>query len=147
MIIDDKLMKYVIFQRRTECEVRQKCTLLKYTSDYIEEIIEYLTENGYINDVSFAQKYIENVIRLKKSSIYEIKIGMMRKGIDENIIDDAIEKNYESLIEFEKESAIKIVSKKKNEEIIKIKKYLKNKGYSYTSINDAIDNTFKMNDN
>ena len=26
MIIDDKLMKYVIFKRRTEKEVRQKCT-------------------------------------------------------------------------------------------------------------------------
>ena len=36
MIIDSKLMKYVIFKKRTEHEVREKCKTLNYTSDYIE---------------------------------------------------------------------------------------------------------------
>ena len=39
MIIDDKLMKYVVFKKRTEMEIRQKCKRLEYTDEYIEDVI------------------------------------------------------------------------------------------------------------
>lgn len=148
MIIDDKLMKYVIFKRRTEKEVRQKCQKLQYTEEYIEEIIEYLTENNYINDKLYVEKYIQNTIRLKTSSVYEMKIDLLRRGIDEDYIEEYLDKNITELEEYEKESAIKLAKKKMdNSEIEKIKKYLLSKGYKYDSISLAIDNLKEMKDN
>jgi regulatory protein len=148
MIVDDKLMKYVIFKKRTEKEVRQKCQKLQYTEEYIEEIIEYLTENNYINDKVYVEKYIQNTIRLKTSSIYEMKIDLLRRGIDEYYIEDYINQNNIELEEYEQESAVKLAKKKSaSSENEKIRKYLQSKGYKYDSISMAIDNLKEMKDN
>lgn len=148
MIIDDKLMKYVIFKRRTEKEVRQKCQKLQYTEEYIEEIIEYLTENNYINDKTYVDKYIQNAIRLKSSSIYELKIDLLRRGVSEDYVEEYLSRNIMELEEYEQKSAIKLAKKKiDNSGIEKIKKYLLSKGYKYDSISLAIDNLKEMKDN
>ena len=149
MIIDDKLMKYVVFKKRTEEEVRQKCKRLEYTEDYIDEIIEYLTENEYINDKIYVEKYINSLMKLKKASIYEIKIDLLRRGVNEKYIEDYIGNNQEILIDFELESARKIVAKKLQlgEDVEKIKKHLMGKRYSYSTISEAIDNLDNLTDN
>ena len=148
MIVDDKIMKYVIFKRRTEKEVRQKCQKLQYTEEYIEEIIDYLTENNYINDKIYVEKYIQNTMRLKTSSIYEIKIDLLRRGVDESHIENYINKNIIEIEEYEQESALKLAKKKiGNVEIEKVKKYLLSKGYKYDSVSLAIDNLKEMKDN
>lgn len=148
MIIDDKLMKYVVFKKRTEMEIRQKCKRLEYTDEYIEDVIQYLTENEYINDSRYVERYINNVLKLKKSSIFEMKMDLLRRGVKEEYIDSYIESHQTELEEFENDSARKIVEKKaQTTEIEKIKRYLRGKGYSYTSIVDAIDNNRTLQDN
>lgn len=148
MIIDDKLMKYVVFKKRTEMEIRQKCKKLEYTDEYIEDVIQYLTENEYINDSRYVERYINNVLKLKKSSIFEMKMDLLRRGVKEEYIDSYIESHQTELEEFENDSARKIVEKKaQTTEIEKIKRYLRGKGYSYTSIVDAIDNIRTLQDN
>ena len=77
MIVDDKIMKYIVFKKRTEEELKNKCKMLKYDDETIEQIVEYLKENGYINDEVYVEKYIKNVMRLKSCSIREIKIDLM----------------------------------------------------------------------
>lgn len=148
MIIDSKLMKYVIFKKRTENEVRKKCEILNYNEDYTDEVINYLKEANYINDELYVSKYIKNVMNLKKSSITEIKIDLLKRGVKEEIIENEILKNYEELNSFELNSAINLAVKKyKTYEIEKIRKYLFNKGYTFNNISKAIDNLKSMNDN
>ena len=145
MILDDKLMKYVVFKKRTEKEVKQKCKMLKYEDNYIEEIIEYLKENEYINDEKYIVKYIQNVIRLKNCSVNEIKIDLIKRGIDDFLIEKYLN---EELEEFEEKSAIILAKKKiKTMEKEKIKGYLLNKGFSYSNVSKAIDNLEDIEDN
>ena len=87
MIVDDKIMKYIVFKKRTEEELKNKCKMLKYDDETIEQIVEYLKENGYINDEVYVEKYRKNVMRLKACSIREIKIDLMKRGINEDLID------------------------------------------------------------
>lgn len=145
MILEDKLMKYVVFKKRTENEVRQKCKLLKYDDEIIDEIIDYLKENEYINDEVYVERYIQNIMRLKNCSKNEIKIDLLKRGID----DDLIEKHMnEEIEEFESNSAqILALKKYKTMEIEKIKKYLINKGFSYSNVTKAIDNLQEIDDN
>ena len=146
MILDDKLMKYVLFKKRTKNEVREKCKTMNYEEDYIEEVLDYLEENEYINDEIYVQKYIANVMRIKSVSINEIKIDLMRRGIDSHFIEDAIDDD--TLQEYELQSAMQIVRKKsKLMEIEKLKRYLISKGYSYDNITKAIDNLHEIDDN
>ena len=149
MIIDDKLMKYVVFQKRTVTEVRRKCSQLGYTEEYTDEIIDYLQENTYLNDEKYVEKYIQNVMRLKLASMNEMKIGLLKKGVAESYIDTYINQNREKLMDFEYESAKKLILKKckQTDEIEKIKRYMLSKGYSYDSIKEGIDNFYHLNDN
>ena len=147
MIVDDKVMNYVLYKMRTVKETRDKMKRLKFEDDYIDEVIDYLIEAGYLDDKRYAQKYVENVMRLKNASRNEIKIDLLRKGVDEDIIEDSA---YTSdTLEFEERSC-EIVSSKKfktTPDILKVKKYLISKGYDYDVIAKAIDNLNSLNDN
>lgn len=147
MILNDKLMRYVLFKKRTENEIRNKCRQLKYDDDYIEEAIAYLKEAGYINDRIYIEKYIANVKILKHFSRNEIRMDLIRRGIDTDLIDFALEN--EELNEFELESASYLVNKKMKlgEDIEKVKRFLLNKGYSYSNVSKAIDNWNNIIDN
>lgn len=147
MIIEDKLVRYVLFKRRTENEVRNKCKQLKYEDDYTDEVIEYLKEAEYINDKVYVEKYINNTKKLKHSSVNEIRMDLMRRGIDSDLIDIGL--SEDSLYEFELESAIYLANKKfkSGDDIEKIKKYLLNKGYTYSNVSKAIDNLENIEDN
>ena len=147
MILDDKLMKYVLFQKRTIQEVKNKCKLLGYTEEDIEEIIAYLIENGYLDDELYVMKFILNTIKLKKRSSKEIKFDLLRRGINENIIDKYM--NTSELNDFELKCAIALAKKKYKEcnDILKVKKYLLNKGYQMYFVNKAIDSLKEISDN
>ena len=145
MIIEDKLIKYVVFKKRTINEVRQKCKLLKYDEELTESILEYLCENGYLNDENYVERYIQNVMRLKNISINEIKIDLLRRGIEEELIEKYI---TEKVKEFETNSAQILAEKKiKTMEVEKVKRYLLNKGFSYINVTKAIDNLQVIDDN
>ncbi|MBR6253228.1 MAG: RecX family transcriptional regulator [Clostridia bacterium] len=147
MIIEDKLMNYVLYKMRTIAEVRRKAQTLKLQDEYIDDAIEYLIEAGYLDDDNYCKKYVENVIRLKNASRTEIKNDLLRKGVNEDTIDKYV---YTDItLDFEEESA-KILAKKKfklGTELLKVKKYLLSKGYAYDSVSKAIDNLVDLNDN
>lgn len=145
MIVDDKIMKYIVFKKRTEEEVKNKCRMLKYDDNTIDEILEYLKENNYINDDIYVEKYIKNIMRLKYCSIREIKIDLIKRGINEDLVDKYINEEVE---EFEEKSATELAIKKsKNADVEKIKRYLLNKGFSYGNVSKAIDNLSNLDDN
>ena len=147
MIIDDKIMKYVLFKKRTENEVRKKCTMLNYEESYIDEVIEYLKEAGYINDKIYIQKYINDITKLKHMSIAQIRMDLIQRGVDSDLIENCI--NDEMINQFEFESALYLLNKKlrSGDDIEKIKRFLFNKGYSYSNISKAIDNLGYIEDN
>lgn len=147
MIVDDKIMTYVLYKMRTVAETKRKCKMLKLEDDYIDEVIEYLKEAGYLNDDNYAKKYVENVLKLKPSSANGIKIDLMRKGIDENIIDKYI--SNEDVADFEEVSAVSLAQKKyrSTPDILKVKKFLLSKGYTYEVVSKAIDNLAIEEDN
>ena len=134
-----KVLKYVLYKKRTENEVRDKFS--DEDEDKIEDIIEILKENNYINDKEYIEKNIKEFKALKNLSIKEINYKLIQKKVNQNILNDYIYENREELLEFEIKSAKNILVKKikNNEEIEDIKRYLYNKGYMSESINIAID--------
>lgn len=68
-------------------------------------------------------------MNLKTLSIKEIKYKLMTKGLDRKLIEEYIDKNYDSLNEYEKKCIEKIKQKKKELTEEEIKQYLYRKGY------------------
>ena len=137
--LKSKILKYVLYKKRTENEVREK--FASEDEDKLEDVIEILKENNYINDKDYIERSVKEFKNLKNMSIKEINYKLLQKKVNKNILDEYIYENREDLLEFEIKSAKNILIKKaKNQdEIEDVKKYLYNKGYMSESINIAID--------
>ncbi len=128
-----QVLKYVLYKKRSEAEVRQK--FLKNTGNMLDNVIKYLKENGYIDDNQYIQKSVAEFIRLKNMSIKEVQYKLLSKGINKDLIDDYIYNNKEDLLEYEINSAKKIFLKKQNTlEKEGILDYLRKKGYMSETI-------------
>lgn len=135
-----KVMKYIVFKKRTEQEVRNKFSNVM-SSEILEDIIEYLKEAKYIDDKEYIEKSVNNFIILKNLSLKELKYKLLQKGINRDEIDDYMYENKEELLQYEIKSARNIFYKKQKEmELDEIKQYLLKKGYKLENINTAIEN-------
>ena len=81
-----KAVNYILYKPRTACEVYRKLRDLEYEEDVVRNVIEVLTELGYINDEEYVKKFIENQKKTRKLSINMIKLKLKNKGIDETLI-------------------------------------------------------------
>ena len=99
-----KVLKYIIYKKRTENEIRQKFSQT-INEDTLNDIIEELKESGYINDLDYVDRAVCEFMALKNLSIKEIKYKLLAKGIDSYIIEEYISSNLERLNEYEIQSA------------------------------------------
>lgn len=134
-----KVMKYIVFKKRTEQEVRTKFKN-SIREEILDDIIEYLEEANYINDKEYIEKAINNFKILKNLSLKELKYKLMSKGLNKDDIEDYCYINKEELNEYEINSARNIIYKKQKDwEIEEIKQYLLKKGYKIDNVNIAIE--------
>ena len=134
-----KVLKYILYKKRTENEVRKKFE--NVIDEYmLDDIIEYLKEAKYIDDKQYIEKTINNFQILKNLSLVEVKNKLITKGIKKDDIEDYFYENKEELENYEIKSVKNIIQKKqKDMEFDKIKLYLLKKGYKLDSINLAME--------
>lgn len=131
-----KVLKYILFKKRTEQEIRQK--FRQDEGNMLDDVIEELKQNGYINDESYIERAVNEYMNLKNMSIKEIEYKLMAKGISKETIQDYIYKNREKLLEYEIKSATNIINKKSySSEKEEILNYLRKKGYMEESLKIA----------
>ncbi len=131
-----KVLKYILFKKRTEQEVRNK--FINLQGEILNEVIEELKDLNYINDKEYVNKAVKEFINLKNMSIKEIEYKLISKGINKELIDSYIYKNKEKLLDYEIQSAKNIINKKiqtmQTEEILN---HLRKKRYMEESIKIA----------
>ena len=122
--IKTKMLKYIMYKKRTE-----KDEIL------LDDVIENLKELGYINDLRYVERAVNEFVAINTLSIREIEYKLYSKGISSNIIEQYINNNLETLEEHEQQCAQKIYYKKQasmeNDEIVN---FLRKKGYSSEAI-------------
>ena len=134
-----KILKYVLYKKRSENEIIKKFEN-EFDLDLIQAVVSDLKEKGYVNDVNYIKRSVNEFMALRNLSLFEIKYKLMSKGIKTSDIEDYFSQNYEVLMEYEKSSAKKIAQKKFSKmEEIDIKKYLMKKGYKSDSIKAALN--------
>jgi len=132
-----KVLKYILFKKRTENEVRQK--FISDEGEMLNDVIDELKSIGYINDKAYIEKTVKEYMNLKNLSIKEIEYKLISKGIKKDLVDNYIYNNKEMLLEYEIKSAKNILIKKLNsqdkEEILS---GLKKKRYMQDSLKLAM---------
>ncbi len=130
-----KMLKYIMYKKRTEREIRQKFSNMDEAM--VDDAIEYLKEAGYINDLNYVERAVQEFININTLSIKEIKYKLASKGIDSKLTEDYISKHIDELEEYEIKCAQKIYNKKiNNSEKIEVINFLRKKGYKENSIKE-----------
>lgn len=134
-----KVLKYILYKKRTENEVRKKFEK-NIDANMLEDIIIYLKDAKYIDDKEYINKTINNFQILKNLSLNEVKNKLLIKGINKNDIEDYFYENMEELQQYELKSIKNIILKKQNDlELDKIKILLAKKGYKKDNVDLVIE--------
>ena len=133
-----KVLKYVIYKKRSISEIRRKFQK-DIDENVLEDIIEELKENNYISDEQYIQRAINEYMALKSISLKQIKYKLQSKGISNDLIEDYFSANSEELREYEIKSAENIINKKIDDEPEEIIQNLLKKGFEYDNVKEALE--------
>lgn len=136
-IAKTKILKYVLYKKRTEHEVREKFSDID--NDLLEDIIVFLKEEKYLDDNDYIRRCINDFMNLNTLSIKEISYKLYQKGLNKSLVDEYICNKKEELLQYEINCAKKIILKKAQIEIDEIKNFLFRKGYLSETVQIAID--------
>lgn len=132
--IKNKALYYIYLKPRTKYELISKLKS-KYTNvDMIKEVVDYLEEEKYIDDVDYALSYILTHF----DSRQKLNFKLMQKGIKKEDIDKAYEDAPENM---EEDNLLKEIEKLKNKglDLPRIIVSLTRKGYAYSKIKKEIE--------
>ena len=131
-----KVMNYIMYKKRTEYEVRNKFSKT-LEENLLNDIIEYVKEAGYLSDMQYIERSVNEFMALNNLSRKEIKYKLFSKGISSNLIEDYFNEHQEELYEYEINSAKKIILKKSQTmDKTEINNYLRKKGYTEEAIKE-----------
>ena len=123
-----KAIKYIGISKKTVYEVNQKLGRLGYNQDVIDEVISYLLDIGYLDDIDYTNSYIKQSIRMHKYSVFEIAQKLLQKGIKKDIIENKLDKL--SNTDYEEKIIKKLLEGKLNSyDEVKKKQYLYRRGF------------------
>ena len=83
-------VKLLGFCDRSEKEIREKIIKKGYSEAECEEAIAFCREYGYIDDGRFAGHFVHDAVNLKKLGKARIKMELRQKGVNEEVIEEAL---------------------------------------------------------
>jgi regulatory protein len=128
---------------KSEKEMKDKLFLKGYDESAIERTLDFLREYNFLNDENYARSYVKDKIRVEGKR--KIKYTLIRKGIDDNLIEDELSKVLSDDL---KEAALGLALKKyntlKKRENDKYKlsqklyRFLMSKGYDFDLVSQVV---------
>jgi regulatory protein len=139
--IRDKAMDILSRKAVTKKTLLENLLKKEYDKDLSKEVINELSEIGYIDDLSFATEYINDAFEYKKHGKMRIEADLYKKGVSRETINEAFLKcnfdygdNIKEIINTKFKNADLSDIKTKN----RIIRYLAYRGYNISDIMAAL---------
>jgi len=148
--IKQKAFRLLGRRQHSSSELRRKLWNKDYKQKLIDEVIEDLKKNGYLDDKEFISAFVAEKSKTKNWSTKKIKSELFKRGVASKLIDETLN---ERLKEDDFENAMKL-AKKKYEVLLKrnlepkelrnkLSTYLFSKGFDYELIKEICDKLLK----
>ena len=86
----DKMAKYCAYQERCVKDVHDKLKAFEISEEEKAKIIDYLLDNRFVNDERYAKAFVRGKVNQSGWGVNKIRFHLIQKGIDKNIIDEAL---------------------------------------------------------
>jgi regulatory protein len=86
----DRAIRFLGFRSRSEAEVRRYLRDKNYTDDVIEETVNRLVAQNYLDDEAFARFWLENRAQFRPRGRQGLRYELREKGISDQIIDSLL---------------------------------------------------------
>ena len=139
-----RAMNYISGKLKTKYEVRLKLKENGFAEDVIDEVLDILEKEEYLNDKVYCEIFIEDKKKLNGYGKNKIKSLLIQKGISKNIFEDFLnEFEYDEEFDNALKMGIKKLELLSNEEDNfkkkqKIINYLTYRGFGFDVINDVL---------
>lgn len=139
------VLTYIMLRFRPSGKIKEYMRKKKFSEEIQDQIMDYLTERGFINDREFGLRFIENNMLKNDIGIMRVKNKIREFGLDENLQEEILSPITDS--EIQEKAALQLIEKKfKKPELEidpkylnKIFRHLYSKGYEADVIHSAID--------
>jgi len=136
-----KAIKLLDYRPRTGQEIRQKLQQKGFEPGQINQVVERLIAAHLIHDEKFAAAWVESRNQFRPSSQRVLRYELRSKGIDEEIIEEALQSSEEDL-ELARRAAQKMVRRLSNldwqEFRKKLSAFLARRGFSYETVTQVV---------
>ena len=128
---------FLAYKPRSKKELMKKLKQKKVSDNIIDDIIELLEKQKYLDDKTYAKSYLEDKLNSKPIGRRLAKLKLFEKGIDKELIEKTIDENYSEDKEFELAAKLmekfekKVKHKDPADKRNKCYRYLISKGFDY----------------
>ena len=143
----DKMAKYCAYQERCVKEVTDKLNTFEISQKDKDEILRYLIDNRFVDDERFAHAFVRGKINQSGWGLNKIRFHLMRKGIANEIIEDALQGSDEDayrqrLIDILKAKAKTVKAENDFEKKRKLAAYAMQRGFQASLVWEVIKSDF-----
>lgn len=138
----DRIYKFCAYQDRSVYETRLKIRSLKIQEMNEDQLIDRLISDKFLDDVRFAQHFVQGKMNAKGWGVAKIKQGLFQKGIPESIIKEVLREIDETQYldnlkrEIQKWKKVNDMNAQTKPKLIR---FLMSKGYSYDQVINEIE--------
>jgi len=87
----DSAVRMLGYRAHSKRELRDKLRQKQHGGDVVDEVIESLTEYGYLDDYKFAVQFAEEKMKRKSLGSARVAYELRQRGVDSGIIERVLE--------------------------------------------------------
>lgn len=137
--VKQSALNYLARRQHSKNEIKTKLRQKKFDKTLIEQTLNDLEQNNYVDDHSFAQLFTDEKVKAKNWGKNKIKSELIKRGVSSKVIADVIEEKFsndleiESGLELARKKLKKLINRKLDQKKIQtgIYSFLVSRGYDY----------------
>ena len=86
----EKMAKYCAYQERCVKDVKEKLKSFDLPEKEKTKILDYLLDNRFVDNERFAKAFVRGKVNQSGWGVNKIRFHLMQKGIDKELIDEAL---------------------------------------------------------
>lgn len=134
----DRALNLISRRLRSEWEVREYLKRKDSEPEVIDVTVARLAERGYINDLEFARRWVDNRRLLKATSKRRLTQELRQKRVPDEIVDQVLAEDETDDREVLRELVERKRKQTKYQDDVKLMQYLSRQGYNYDDIRSVL---------